>query len=117
MRILSLVNRAALRSPCFLSSTARAAIPVLATVQQPLFSSHPALPALVVPIVNQKQPILRLLPLVAAASVLGVLSQSYEPAYCGKRKKKDSDPADDMYEVDHIQARKLEKGAPASEWF
>ena len=42
-----------------------------------------------------------------------MLSQSYEPSYCeGRRKKKGSDQVDDIYEVDHIKARKLEKGVP-----
>ena len=113
MRILSLLSRAALRSTRFVGPTARAAIPILATVHQPLISSPAALPALVAPIgVNQEPNLHNWLQLIAAGSVLSVLLQSYEPADCGKRKKKDLDVADDMYEVDQIEARKLEKGVP-----
>ena len=93
--LFSLVGRASLRSPRLLASMARAALPVLATA------------------VNQNQSKSSLLPLVAAAGVFGMLSQSYEPSYCeGRRKKKGSDQVDDMYEVDHTKARKLEKGVP-----
>ena len=96
--------------PRFLGTTPRA-LPVLATVQQHLFSSHEAaLPVLAAPTIKHEQPNLRVLQLVAAGSVLGVIAQSYEPANCGKRKKNDSQVEDDMYEVDHIKARKLEKG-------
>ena len=97
MAVFNLVSRATLRSPRVLASMARAALPVLATA------------------VNQNQSKSSLLPLVAAAgvSVFGMLSQLYEPSYCaGKRKKNGSDQVDDMYEVDHIKARKLEKGVP-----
>ena len=78
MRILSQIGRAALRSPRFLGSTARAALPVLATVQQPLLSlSHAAaLPALVAPTINQELPNMRVLQLVAAGSALASLSQT-----------------------------------------
>ena len=111
--ILSLLSRAALRSTRFVGPTARAAIPILATVHQP-FSSHAALPALVAPIGASQEPNLHSwLQLIAAGSVLGVLSQSYEPADCGKRKTKDSDVADDMCEVDQIEARQY-LGRPAS---
>ena len=49
------------------------------------------------PTIKHEQPNnLRVLQLVAAGSVLGVLAQSYEPASCGKRKK-DTDQDDDMY--------------------
>ena len=42
-----------------------------------------------------------------AGTTFGVLN---DPAECmGKRKKKDSALPDDMYEVDYIKARKLEK--------
>ena len=110
MRILSLLGRTGVRLPRFLGTTPRA-LPVLATVQQHLFSSHEAaLPVLAAPTIKHEQPNLRVLQLVAAGSVLGVIAQSYEPANCGKRKKNDSQVEDDMYEVDHIKARKLEKG-------
>jgi len=76
MRILSQIGRAALRSPRFLGSTARAALPVLATVQQPLLSHAAALPALVAPTINQELPNMRVLQLVAAGSALASLSQT-----------------------------------------
>ena len=111
MTLFSLVGRASLRSSRLLASMARAALPVLATVQQPLVLLS-ALPA-PVPTVNQNQSKYSLLPRVAAAGVFGMLSQSYEPSYCeGRRKKKGSDQVDDIYEVDHIKAHKLEKGVP-----
>ena len=111
MAVFNLVSRATLRSPRVLASMARAALPVPATVRQPVLSLS-ALPALVLN-VNENQSKSSLLPLVAAAGVFGMLTQSYEPSYCaGKRKKNGSDQVDDMYEVDHIKARKLEKGVP-----
>ena len=113
MAVFNLVSRATLRSPRVLASMARAALPVPATVRQPVLSLS-ALPALVLN-VHENQSKSSLLPLVAAAgvSVFGMLSQLYEPSYCaGKRKKNGSDQVDDMYEVDHIKARKLEKGVP-----
>ena len=84
MRMFSLLGRAAVRSPFVFGSTARAALPHF-----------------------------NVLPLVAAAGVISVLAQPPEAAECmGKRKKKDSVLEDDMYEVDYIKARKLEKGKP-----
>ena len=59
-------------------------------------------------VVKHEQPNLHVLQLVAAGSVLGVLAQSYEPASCGKRKKKDTNQDDDVYELDHIKARKYQ---------
>lgn len=62
---------------------------------------------------TQAQPSLGFLALVAGGTIANVVSELSEPAACmGKRKKKDSDMGDDMYEVDHIVARKLEKGQP-----
>lgn len=82
--MFSLLGRAAVRSPFVFGSTARAALPHF-----------------------------NVLPLVAAAGVISVLAQPPEAAECmGKRKKKDSVLEDDMYEVDYIKARKLEKGKP-----
>ena len=107
MRVLSLLGRTGLRSPRLLGSTPRA-LPILA-VRQHLLSAHKALPpALAVPTIKHEQPNLHVLQLVAAGSVLGVLAQSYEPASCGKRKKKDTNQDDDMYELDHIKARKYQ---------
>ena len=107
MRVLSLLGRTGLRSPRLLGSTPRA-LPILA-VRQHLLSAHKALPpALAVPL---KQTNLRVLQLIAAGSVLGVLAQSYEPASCGKRKKKDTS---DMYELEHIKARKYQDLVHAS---
>lgn len=84
MRMFSLLGRAAVRSPFVFGSTARAALPHF-----------------------------NVLPLVVAAGVISVLAQPPEAAECmGKRKKKDSVLEDDMYEVDYIKARKLEKGKP-----
>ena len=95
MAAFNLVSRATLRSPRVLASMARctrAALPVPATVRQPVFSLS-ALPALVL---NENQSKSSLLPLVAAAGVFGMLTQSYEPSYCaGKRKKNGSDQVDD----------------------
>ena len=74
--------------------------------------AHKALPPFfAVPTIKHEQPNLRLLQLVAAGSVLGVLAQSYEPASCGKRKKKDTS---DMYELEHIKARKYQDLVHAS---
>jgi len=113
MRVLSLLGRTGLRSPRLLGSTPRA-LPILA-VRQHLLSAHKALPpALAVPTIKHEQPNLRVLQLVAAGSVLGVLAQSYEPASCGKRKKKDTDQDDAMYEIDHIKARKYQDLVHAS---
>ena len=111
MRILSVFGRAALRSPFHLGSTVRGALPVLAAVavkHQRLSSA--VVTTLSVSHVNQEIPF-NMLSLVVAGSMISVLAQSAEPSECmGKRKKKDSQLADDMYEVDHIKARKLEKG-------
>ena len=108
--IFSLVGRASLRSPRLIASMACVVLPVPATVQQPVLNS--ALPALGLT-VNENHAKSSLLSLVAAAGVFGMLFHSYEPSSCmGKRKKKGSDQVDDLYEVDHIKARKLEKGVP-----
>ena len=105
MRVLLLLGRTGLRSPRLLGSTPRA-LPSILAVRQHLLSAHKALPpALAVPTVKHEQTNLRVLQLIAAGSVLGVLAQSYEPASCGKRKKKDTNQDDDMYELDHIKAR------------
>ena len=109
MRILSLLGRTGLRSPRLLGSTPRA-LPILA-VRQHLLSVLP--PALAVPL-KHEQTNLRVLQLIAAGSVLGVLAQSYEPASCGKRKKKDTNQDDDMYELDHIKARMYQDMVRAS---
>ena len=98
MALFNLVGRATLRSPRVLASMARAALPVPATVRQPVLSLS-ALPALVLN-VNENQSQSSLLPLVAAAGVFGMLSQLYEPSYCaGKRKKKDSDQVGSLRSV------------------
>ena len=107
MRVLSLLGRTGLRSPRLLGSTPRALCP-----SSPCGSTcSPLPPALAVP---HEQTNLRVLQLIAAGSVLGVLAQSYEPASCGKRKKKDTNQDDDMYELDHIKARMYQDMVRAS---
>ena len=52
-----------------------------------------------------------MLPLLAAGSVAAILMPDASDCM-GKRKKKGTEEADEMYEVDHIVARRLVEGAP-----
>ena len=79
MRLLSLFG---LRSPCFLGSTARAALPLLSTValqQLQPFSAATVLPTITVSHINKETPF-KVLPFVAAAGVLSAFFYEYEPS-------------------------------------
>ena len=99
-----MLSRAALRAPGFVGSTIRPTMPVLTMAKQLHVSKSVLLPALVGANAKQEQPNTKLLPFVVGAGMLTVLSQNsygYSESM-GKKRKKDSVLADDMYEVDFI---------------
>ena len=91
----------------------------LAPSVAPLRSAFPALAqritvepaAIVANVVCEEQPCNYVLPLLAAGAVAAILMPDTSDCM-GKRKKKGTEEADEMYEVDHIVARRLVRGAP-----
>ena len=96
-------------SPRAVCGTSEKCPPSTGTAHQPGHGREPAV--LVANVVCEEQPRNCVLPLLAAGSVAAILMPDASDCM-GKRKKKGTEEADEMYEVDQIVARRLVKGAP-----